>query len=452
MGKQRWTRRWKHWVAKTRLPGVWRIKEGGFLVRTRVKNPYTGRMREIRRILPEVDPHAALQWLEQERERVQSEFLTGARQRQRFCDYAICVLEAKVAKGDLTTEDSQLRWKHTLEHLIGGTFHEDGKLAVLGFGELFVDEIRASHIEAWKTGIGKLIRAGRYSPNTVNSWLSVLRVVMKEGKRDFDLPGLATEGVKNFDTRSHVTYTEEEPNSLTPADVPRFLSVLRTEFPQHYAMAYLGFATGLRPSSLRPLRRCGQTPDVLWEEQRLLVRRSQTSGKVVRETTKQGIRYSIELPDGVLEVLRWHVRTQLETDEQRESELLFPALDGSFRARSVLTKPFARASRAIGLSYEFTARGMRRTFNDLARAADVDDLVTRSISGHLTERMQHHYSTVRRDEQRLGMSKVVGLFSTQLSSADTTETDFAEQGGAPSGAPPHPGGAPGALSRKEEPA
>src|SRR5690606_1257445 len=151
MGKQRWTRRWKHWVAKTRLPGVWRIKEGGFIVRTRLKNPYTGRMREVRRILPEVDPHAALQWLEQERERVQSEFLTGARQRQRFCDYAICVLEAKVAKGDLTTEDSQLRWKHTLEHLIGGTFHEDGKLAVLGFGELFVDEIRASHIEAWKT-------------------------------------------------------------------------------------------------------------------------------------------------------------------------------------------------------------------------------------------------------------------------------------------------------------
>jgi len=29
-----------------------------------------------------------------------------------------------------------------------------------------------------------------------------------------------------------------------------------------------------------------------------------------------------------------------------------------------------------------------------ARAAQIDDLVTRSISGHLTEPTQHHYSTV----------------------------------------------------------
>jgi hypothetical protein len=40
------------------------------------------------------------------------------------------------------------------------------------------------------------------------------------------------------------------------------------------------------------------------------------------------------------------------------------------------------------------ARALRRTFNDRARAAQVNDLVTRSISGHLTEKMQTHYSTV----------------------------------------------------------
>jgi len=32
---------------------------------------------------------------------------------------------------------------------------------------------------------------------------------------------------------------------------------------------------------------------------------------------------------------------------------------------------------------------MLRTFNDLARAARVEDIVTRSICGHATERMQH---------------------------------------------------------------
>jgi hypothetical protein len=36
-------------------------------------------------------------------------------------------------------------------------------------------------------------------------------------------------------------------------------------------------------------------------------------------------------------------------------------------------------------------------------------LVTRSISGHLTERMQHHYSTVNSNEQRQGIAKVIEL-------------------------------------------
>lgn len=60
----------------------------------------------------------------------------------------------------------------------------------------------------------------------------------------------------------------------------------------------------------------------------------------------------------------------------------------------MLNKPFAEVAQAIELGYPFTQRGMRRTFNDLARAAEVESLVTRSISGYLTERMQHHYSTV----------------------------------------------------------
>jgi hypothetical protein len=41
----------------------------------------------------------------------------------------------------------------------------------------------------------------------------------------------------------------------------------------------------------------------------------------------------------------------------------------------------------------------------------VNDLVTRSISGHLTEKMQHHYSTVNADEQRAALAKVISLAS-----------------------------------------
>jgi integrase len=283
--------------------------------------------------------------------------------------------------------------------------------SVPGFGELFVDQIQSGHVDRWKELMGGLMRAGQYSPNTVNSWLAVLRVVLKAAKRDFELPKLATDGVPNFDASSHVTYSEEEPNSLTPEQVGPFLASLREDFPQHYAMAFLGFATGLRPSSLRPLRRKGDEVDVLLDAGKLRVRRSQTLGETVLNTTKQKTRYTIELPPPAIDVIRWHISTQLETPEQRDSPLLFPSVTGGFRTPTVLNKPFAAVSDAIELGYHFTQRGMRRTFNDLMRAAQVEAIVTRSISGHLTERMQDHYSTVSGSEQRASIAKVIALMT-----------------------------------------
>jgi hypothetical protein len=52
-----------------------------------------------------------------------------------------------------------------------------------------------------------------------------------------------------------------------------------------------------------------------------------------------------------------------------------------------------------------------KTFNDLMRTAQAEALVTRSISGHLTERMQEHYSTVSGAEQRARIAKVIDLMT-----------------------------------------
>jgi integrase len=234
---------------------------------------------------------------------------------------------------------------------------------------------------------------------------------MKAAKRRFGLPYLATEDVSDFDTSEHATYTEEEPNALSPEEVPSFLERMRELYPQHYAMTFLGLITGLRPSTLRPLRRNGPEPDVRWEESRILVRRSQTLGDEVMQTTKTKRRYAIHVPKEVMEVLRWHVDTQLVTPEMQESDLLFPSVTGRFRAPSVLNKPFEDVMQSLGFRKQFTQRGLRRTFNDLARVAQVEAVVTRSISGHATERMQEHYSTVNGAEQQAALARVVKLFT-----------------------------------------
>lgn len=177
---------------------------------------------------------------------------------------------------------------------------------------------------------------------------------------------------------------------------------------------------------MRPWRRSGETPDVLWDQGVILVRRSHTLKDEFMKTTKTGLRQRITVPSEVMDVLRWHIETQLHTPEQKASELLFPADDGTFRSENFLTKAFAAVGGLIGLKKNFTPRGMRRTFNDLARVANVEALVTKSISGHLTDQMREHYSTVSPDEQRASIGRLLRLVKGAEGAAANGE-----------GSPPH---------------
>lgn len=325
-----------------------------------------------------------------------------------FADYAVSLMERKVQTRELRSPLAIENWRHVLSHLIGGTSSEDGEYHVPGFGELALDEMRVGHIERWRASIAELIRRGEYSPRTINGWIKTLKVILKQAASEFELPRRLNENVKSFDTADHPTYTEEDPNSLTPEQVKEFLALMLEYHPHHYAMTFLGFCTGLRPCTLRPIRRKGPNSDLLWDQRKLLVRQSQTLGREVLQTTKQRTRYSVHLPQEAIEVLRWHVDSQL-TVLQQGSDLLFPSVTGTFRSASVLNKPFAEISEMMNLGFVFTQQGMRRTFNDLAREAQVNDLVTCSVSGHLTEEMQRHYSSVRSEEQEAGLAKVVDL-------------------------------------------
>jgi integrase len=99
-----------------------------------------------------------------------------------------------------------------------------------------------------------------------------------------------------------------------------------------------------------------------------------------------------------------------------------------------LKKAFDMCAGLIGVKKNITPRAMRRTFNDVARAAKVESLVTKSISGHVTDRMKDHYSTVSPIEQRESIGRVLRLVRT-----DAPLT--AEQSGAASGAEGVPSGA-----------
>jgi hypothetical protein len=142
----KWIKRWNCWVAPTKLPGVWKRKEGGHLVRARVTEPTTGCKKEIRKVLPEANEAFAYQWLADERARVKTGALSATLPKTRFAEFAASLFERKVTTREIKSARSRERWKYTLEHLIAGTEK------VPGFGEMFVDQIQVAHVLSWKTG------------------------------------------------------------------------------------------------------------------------------------------------------------------------------------------------------------------------------------------------------------------------------------------------------------
>lgn len=389
-----WTKRWRYMIDPTPMrPGVWRRKEGGFVVRARVKSAQ-GTQTLIFKVFDGGTADDARTWLVTEMSTVR----TGTRPaRKRFDAYAASVFERKVRDGTIRSAKSEEKWAHVLElHLIPA------------FGGMMVDAIRPVHVLEWRDKLAARIAADTLSPRTAQGWMSVLKSIFTMATLELELAKNPTLGIPAFDTRAHATYTEEEPNSLTPEELRAWLAKARELVPQHYAMMALGFATGRRPSELRPLRRAGALVDFDVAGKVLHIRRSHTRGKEVMDTTKTDTHLKITLPQDLHEILKEHVAA-LPPGPMADSTLLFPSRKGAYRTPAVLDKPFAEIGKALGLAKHITPRAMRRTFQDLAREAEVSAIVTRAISGHATEAMQQKYSTVYQKETEAGLARIVEL-------------------------------------------
>ncbi len=126
------------------------------------------------------------------------------------------------------------------------------------------------------------------------------------------------------------------------------------------------------------------------------------------QATKTGLDQYLTLPGDMIDILRWHVDT-LPDGVMHESDLLFPSEVGGYRSPSCLDKPFKEVSRLLGLKKHVTPRAMRRTFQDLARAAEMKDVVTRAVCGHVTAAMTQRYSTVGGAEMQRELGKLISL-------------------------------------------
>jgi integrase len=109
-------------------------------------------------------------------------------------------------------------------------------------------------------------------------------------------------------------------------------------------------------------------------------------------------------------ILREH-RQRMLTEQAPgvESGWCFPSKAGTLREPSSLKRTWEKCLVVAGITDKLTVHGLRWTFNDLSRRAGVDAVVTRSLTGHVTEQMQEHYSSVGLDEQRAAVAGVIRL-------------------------------------------
>jgi integrase len=357
------------------------------------------------------EPEEARLWLKTELDSVRK----GAsrpttREPERFATYAASLLQEKVEKRQICSSTTEEKWLFALRHIFG-FLDDEGTVdvGIKGLGDIFVEKLTRADIEAWRDSWEPRINAGKKAPTTVNDWIAVLRVITKKMTADYGLAIDPCANVEGVSTKGHRTYTFEEPNSLGVDELSAFFDIAWEKYPQHFAVILLGSVTGLRPSSLYALRRTGEGADVKWDQGLLLVRRSRGIKGRVMEMTKTNHDQVIKIPEFMVSVLRWHVDKQLITRDMERSELLFPSEVGTFRHNSALAKPFKAIAKAMGLSKQISPKAMRRSFQDAMREAQVANVVVRSISGHLTEKMQQRYSTARGHEQQSAIARVVAL-------------------------------------------
>jgi hypothetical protein len=81
----------------------------------------------------------------------------------------------------------------------------------------------------------------------------------------------------------------------------------------------------------------------------------------------------------------------------------------------ILRKPFAAVANALGQDKSVTLRAMCGSFQDLARTAEVRDVVTRTISGHATERVQAPLLDGERPRAAESLTRILTLMPPPVS-------------------------------------
>jgi len=251
---------------------------------------------------------------------------------------------------------------------------------------------------------GELVKEKRpYARNSIKVWFRTFRTMTRDAMDALNL---------QRDPTLRVALPEDPlddgraPNALSAEQLVAFLTAMRTHYPQHHAMVVLLSYTGLRWCHASALR---------WEDYDekagiIRIERKQVRGEVGPVSRKKRAPKEYPVEPELAEILKWHRQRLLkEQAPGLAAGWMFTSSAGTLRTPNSLDRAWVRCLKEAKIVHRFTVHGLRYTFTDLVRRANVDAVVRRALTGHVTEEMQRRYSTVGLDEKRAAIAGVIRL-------------------------------------------
>jgi integrase len=373
-------------MEKTKHRGIEKMARRTFRVRVRGKDPRTGKLKEVDRVLVDVDLAEARRL----REQWHADITTGA-------------VEEKTKRTTVRafarswSESRAPRLKWSVVERYGDALDNH---ILPAFGDLYFDTLTKQDIEAWVVELAK-----KYRPETVNGRLRVLKTLCRDAAADLGITDPSVR-VRPLPTRD----VADRRQALTADELRELLEVVCTTDPEQYPLLLTFALTGMRWGEATALK----WSDVDEGEAVIRVVRSHYRGRI--STTKTGRSRTSPLAPELSEVLREHRQRMVAAQHPALGEGWVFAVrsakepeKAALPAPSTWAKCLPRWLEAAKITKHITPHAFRRTNVDLLRQAKVDAVVARSLVGHATEGMRDRYSTVATEEQREAMSRVVGL-------------------------------------------
>jgi integrase len=270
------------------------------------------------------------------------------------------------------------------------------------FGEHYIDKITARDVQDY---INEL-KADGYAPNTIRSIFAVLRQLLDRACGQHNVPLLAWRLVEK-PKLPHPNARHGKKNRITEEQLARTMGILRSyPFLQpFYAMVMVLASTGLRFCHVAALRW-----EDLDENGNLRIARKVWHRKVGDVTAIKSAPDVIKLDPYVHEALTEH-RQRLVATQHRgvSSGWMFPSEVGKPRDNNDVGLAWRDAKFLAMVDRQCTLHGIRHTFHDITRRAQIPESVIKAMAGHATEAMHNLYSKPSLEETAAAGGAVVRL-------------------------------------------